>query len=748
MKTYVVKIQHQSIKPGPAFDTVLQQLHETLQYERISFELLATGQNIAFCFATPNDAVGQIVASHIYGVCPDADIIEIPDYTKATETLSQNTRTLGVEIGLKRDDLFPIKDYREFEGDPLSSILSVLAKCNLDERVFIQIVCRPRRDSATHNISIAFRKLIGWFIDILRIKYWFKPGIRGTFSLKKKEKLSARLFDVNIRAVCLTSNAKREPRSTLEALFGSICNFNTIDYNQFYSVRLYKRLADLKYFQTRALRAPFLLSTRELATIFHLPNEAEVPNIVHVISQRKAPPTELPTDQLDPNISFFGHTNFRDQRVPFGIKREDRRRHTYILGKQGSGKSKVIELLVKSDIMNGHGVGVIDPHGDLIDNILKIIPEHRIKDVVLFDPADVDFPPSFNPLECVPEAMKIRVTIGFIEIFKKFFGAEWNHRLEHVLRYTTLALLDNPNTTVLSIIRILTDKNYRILMASNIKDSVVRNFWANEFTAWSENFYDAAAAPLINKIGQLLSTNVIKNILAQPENKFNFREIMDNKKILLMKISKGLLGDENAQILGGITLTKIYQAAMSRSNIPENQRVDFCLYIDEFNNFATDTFDEFMSESRKYGLNLTVTNQYLSQLNSNMRNSIFGNVGSMICFRVSGEDAETLAREFEPRFTPRDLVNLAVRDFVIKMSIDGEVKDAFSGRTLKFDLTQENRSEECRHWSRANYAKPATEVEGIIRAWEENRTDYTNTVDSDNNHYSTIITAPRPIIQQ
>jgi type IV secretory pathway TraG/TraD family ATPase VirD4 len=406
--------------------------------------------------------------------------------------------------------------------------------------------------------------------------------------------------------------------------------------------------------------------------------------------------------------------------VPFGIKRSDRRRHLYVVGKSGAGKSKLLELLIKNDIVSGKGVGVLDPHGDLVDNILRIVPEHRVKDVVIFDPSDLQYPPSFNPLEQVPEHLKMRVTIGFIEIFKKLFGTNWSPRLEHVLRYTTLALLDTPGTTVLSILKMLTDKNYRQMIVRNIQDNVVKNFWVNEFASWSEKFDNEAITPLLNKVGQFVATNMIRNIVGQPHNQFQFRDIMDSKKILLMKISKGILGEENSALLGAIAITKIYQAAMSRADTQESKRVDFYLYVDEFHNFATDTFDEILSEARKYRLNLTIANQFLGQLDGKIRKTVFGNVGSLISFRVGGEDANVLAAEYNPRFSERDIINLGVRDFCVKMSIDGEVREAFSGRTLEMETPEKNFAEQCIEHSRATYARPLEEVNGVLKRWEEN----------------------------
>ncbi len=714
MKTYLIKIPQNNTRTEAPFADVFTQLHETLRGEKIAFELLATGQNIGFCFSA-DEATCEVVSGQIYAVAPDSDIIEIPDFTRNT---GKTIRFVSSELSLKRNDLFPLKTFNEFEGDSLSGLLSVLSKCIPGEMVIVQIVVMPEKDTGFHHFKLNIRKSFDKFRHIFRFKYWFKKGISQSFKTKFHEKISGRLYRTNIRVASLVTDSERDPAIKLKALYGAMANFNTLDLNQFH-IHPMKRLIGLPLFQERTLRKGFLLSTVELATLFHLPNEEEVPNLIHVLSKREAPPAELPTDLSDPEISFFGTTNFRDQKVPFGIKRSDRRRHLYVVGKSGSGKSKLLELLIKNDIDTGHGVGVLDPHGDLVDNILRVIPERRIKDVVLFDPSDLRFPPSFNPLEKVPEELKMRVTIGFIEIFKKLFGTNWSPRLEHVLRYTTLALLDSPGTTVLSILKMLTDKNYRQMIVRNIQDNVVKNFWVNEFASWSEKFDNEAITPLLNKVGQFVATNMIRNIVGQPENRIDFREIMDSKKILLLKISKGILGEENASLLGAVAITKIYQAAMSRADIAEDKRVDFYCYVDEFHNFATDTFDEILTEARKYRLNLTIANQFLGQLDEKIRKTVFGNVGSLISFRVGGEDAHIIESEYNPRFTNRDIINLGVRDFCIKMSIDGDVKEAFSGRTLTMKPPEKNFYKECIDFSRSKYARPLEEVQEILSRWEE-----------------------------
>ena len=365
----------------------------------------------------------------------------------------------------------------------------------------------------------------------------------------------------------------------------------------------------------------------------------------------------------------------------------------------------------------------MDPHGDLVDAVIKHVPKERVQDVVYFNPMDTEFPIAFNPMQAVNPELKLRVTIGFIEIFEKLFGANWTPRLEHVLRQTTLALLDSKGTTVFSILKMLSDKNYRQKIVSKIEDAVVKNFWVNEFAAWSEKFDNEAITPLLNKVGQLVSTNLIRNIIGQPFNTFDIRQIMDNEKIMLVKLNKGLLGEENAQILGAMMITKIQQAALERADTPEEERKDFYLYVDEFQYFATKTFAEILSEARKYRLSLTVAHQYMGQLNDYVRTTIFGNIGTIIGFRVGAEDGAILEQEFNPVFKVRDIINLAVREFYIKMSVKGETRDAFSGTTADCFTPDKHLKDEIVEFSRKTFAKPKAEVEELLRKWDESGGD-------------------------
>lgn len=402
-----------------------------------------------------------------------------------------------------------------------------------------------------------------------------------------------------------------------------------------------------------------------------------------------APPTELPMlGQLDATeVSFIGRTNYmaalEEKKFIFGIKREDRHRHVYIIGKSGVGKSKMLELLVRQDIAYGKGLCFLDPHGDVIEELFDFVPEERIKDVVLIDPSDAKHPVSFNPLANVDPEFKHQLAQGLIEVMEKQFGANWTPRLEHVFRFTVLALLDYPHATMRGMISMLTDRNYRQKVVEYIEDDMVKRFWAIEFADWSEKFDTDAIIPLVNKLGQFLSNPLLRNIFGQKENKIDLAKLMNDRKIVFINLSKGKLGEENSSFFGSMFITKIKQAGMERARIPEKERGDFYLYIDEFHNLVTETFENLMSEARKYGLCLTMAHQYLGQLTPKVQAAVLGNVGTIIVFRVGGEDAKLLESDMAPVFKIKDMINLGKREFYIKLLIDGESYDPFSAESLK-----------------------------------------------------------------
>ena len=423
------------------------------------------------------------------------------------------------------------------------------------------------------------------------------------------------------------------------------------------------------------------------------------------------------------DASFIGRTNYvaalEKKEFVFGIKRVDRRRHMYIIGKSGVGKSKLLELLLRQDIAHGHGLCLMDPHGDVIDAMLDFVPENRVEDVVVIDPADMQYPASFNPLANVDPAFKHQLAQGLIEVMEKQFGANWTPRLEHVFRFTTLALLDYPHATMRGMISMLTDRNYRQKVIEYIEDDMVKRFWAIEFADWSEKFDTDAIIPLVNKLGQFLSDPLLRNIFGQKENKINLEKLMNEKKIVFINLSKGRLGEENSSFLGSMFITKLKQAGMSRASIPEKDRHDFYLYVDEFHNLVTETFENLLSEARKYGLCLTVAHQYAGQLIPRVQAAVLGNTGTIVIFRVGGEDAVKLQPEMAPVFEVKDMINLGMREFYIKMTIDGDTFDPFSAETLKVMPPQHaSYRERIIETSRKKYTIPAGAAKKLIQEEE------------------------------
>ncbi|OGE96077.1 MAG: hypothetical protein A3E98_02420 [Candidatus Doudnabacteria bacterium RIFCSPHIGHO2_12_FULL_48_11] len=421
------------------------------------------------------------------------------------------------------------------------------------------------------------------------------------------------------------------------------------------------------------------------------------------------------------DIILFAKTNFRNRETPFGIRQDDRRRHMYIIGKTGMGKTTLIENMVVQDIQNGHGVTFVDPHGDSVEKVLEYIPSDRVNDVVYFNPADLDFPIAFNPLEAVDPKYKHLVASGLMGVFTKIWAGVWSARMEYILSNTILALLDSPGNTMLGIARMLVNKAYRKKIVDNIKDPVVKSFWVDEFANYNDKFRNEAIAPIQNKVGQFLSSAIIRNIVGQTKSAIDLRDIMDNKKIFLINLSKGRIGEDNSALLGAMLITKLQLAAMSRVDIPEETREDFYLYVDEFQNFATNSFANILSEARKYRLNLIVAHQYIGQLvferNTTVRDAIFGNVGTMVCFRMGAEDAEFLEKEFEPEYTMNDLVNLAKYNIYLKLMINGVASHPFSATTLPPISVPTGNTEKVIKVSRERYATPRSVIEEKINKW-------------------------------
>lgn len=427
---------------------------------------------------------------------------------------------------------------------------------------------------------------------------------------------------------------------------------------------------------------------------------------------------------FDPNkITFFANTDARGKSVTFGIKAKDRQRHVYVIGKTGMGKSTLLENMAVQDIQNGEGMAFIDPHGSAAETLLNYIPEHRVKDVLYFAPFDTDNPVSFNIMEDVGPDKRHLVVSGLMSVFKKIWVDAWSARMEYILSNTILALLEYPGSTLLGVNRMLSDKEYRNMVVDNVKDPGVKSFWVDEFAKYNERYMQEAGDAIKNKIGQFTSNPVIRNIVGQPKSSFDIRKMMDEQKILIINLSKGLIGESNANLLGSMITTRIYLAAMSRADLPPEKMRDmpnFYFYVDEFQSFANATFANILSEARKYHLNLTIAHQYIEQMEEEVRNAVFGNVGTVIAFRVGPFDAEVLETIFTPQFTATDIVNLSFAQIYLTLMIDGIGSQPFSATTLPPIAPPEtSRKEMAIAASRAAYTRKRAEVEEEIHKFHE-----------------------------
>lgn len=730
--------------------------------EHLSFEIASVNEQIHFFVWTP-EILRNFVEGQIYAQYPTAQIsVAEHDYV---DVRSNYPITYSAEMSLTEYEALPIKTFENFEVDPLAGITGTLAKLSPEggEELWIQILTRPINDGWHKTITDTWIKRVKagkksldfGFIDFKWLMGVFSalwtPPENGTLGqttaielserdktrISEAEKKATKLgYEVKIRLVYLGTsdiNAKLH----MQALAGTFKQFNSTNLNGFKILGTTSNPSSLDAYKARQFSSRgFILNTAELASVWHLPHtNVETPNIVWATSKTAEPPSKLPVltgnREIDTNISAFGLTNFRGVQHQFGLFRRDRNRHVYIIGQTGTGKSGLLELMSLSDIYHGQGYCIIDPHGDFAINNLHFIPADRAQDVVYFNPADTEFPVAFNPLEVDNESRKPNISSEVIGVLKRMFGDSWGPRLEHILRYTLLALLDRPDPTLLDISRMLTDKEFRKDTLEYCKDTTVLQFWKHEFGSWNEKQVTESVAPVLNKVGAFTANPIIRNIIGQPKSSFNMRKIMDEGKILIVNLSKGLIGEDNAGILGAFIVTKIQLAAMSRSDIDDvANRRPFYLYVDEFQNFATDSFATILSEARKYGLNLTIANQYIAQMAETVRDAVFGNVGTAITFRVSADDSPFLVNQFNsdqdnPEFVASDLTNLHNRHFICSMIINGEKTPGFSATTLSLPPRPSNNSfAKIIEYSRRNNAQSRATVEASIKAVMEAADNY------------------------
>ena len=718
-----------------------------IEQEHLSFEIVAKKDSITFYVFTPLH-LRDFVEGQLYAQYPNLQIRQVSDYTGSVNLDGQHVATTTVK--LTKEDVYPIKTFESSEVDPLASITAVMAGLEAHEQVWLQVIARPVGDEWQSRgvkyvnevrktgkepglVKSGIPSKIGRGV-IRVIQEIIEPG-SGVGATKKPEdiklsspqeaalkgietKITKLGFETVFRLVAVSST-EIQCKARIQSVLAALKQYNTTNLNGFKGGDL--KQDDFpsweKYLTREFEEKGNILNIEELASIYHFPSQnVETSAISWAGSKKGEAPFNLPLKGvIDPNdLTLIGRTDYRNTRAEFGIKTDDRMRHIYVIGKSGVGKSTLLENMIIGDIEAGRGVVVVDPHGELADKIVDAIPERRIEDVVIFDPSDRDFPIAFNILDVQHEDQKGNVASGFVSSLKKIFGNSWGPRLEYILRNATLAILDAPNPTMLGIPQMLTDVSFRNSVIPQIKDPVVRDFWKNEWAAKEQKQQVEEMGSILNKVGQFLSSSLIRNIVGQPQSGFDMRKIMDEKKILIVNLSKGKIGEDNSALLGTMMITKVQLAAMSRADISAKERSECFLYVDEFQNFATDSFATILSEARKYNLGLTIAHQYIAQMAPEVKDAVFGNVGSMISFRVGSDDASALKPEFTPIFDENDLVNLQ-RGFVYtKLLIDGLAMPAFSAQTNPpIELTSTFR-EQVVEYSRLRYARPRAEAEAII----------------------------------
>ena len=727
--------------------------------EHISLEMASSDDGIKFYAYTPRK-FKNFVQSQIYAQYPDAEIHESVDYSKS---IPSGSFVSSVEVSLARDFIFPIKTFRDFEVDPLSAITSALEDVNPGEQLWLQILVRPVEDfwqdrgheyvkmvregvspvtlnpeDIVIDVGKSLLSLGGSVASNMMRGPQGPPDPRASvvppvrlsagqeLTLKILEnKLSKIGFETKIRLVSTAANRERA-EDLLAGLVSSFKQYSTANVNSFEpDPESPSPDVLVKDFQSRIFTEKeaghYILTTEELASIFHLPNlTVQTPSIAWTGAKKGEPPINLPTT----GGTVIGETVFRDVKTQFGIKKSDRRKHIYVIGKTGTGKSTLLKNMIIQDMRAGEGVAVLDPHGQLIDELLDYVPADRVKDVVLFNPADSDYPVSLNMLEMVDPKQRTLMGDTLVDVFKKYFAESWGPRLEYILKNCILTLLEVPNTSLLSIIRLLIDKDYRKYIVGMIKDPQMKSFWNDEFAKMERNerLITEAISPIQNKVGQFLNSELIRNIVGQPRSTIKLDEILNTGKIFFVNLATGRIGANNTALLGAMIISQIQFAAMRRVDIPDNQRRDIFLFADEFQNFATDSFATVLSEARKYRLDLTLAHQYIEQMPETVREAVFGNIGTLIVFTVGPGDARFLEREFTPTFLENDLINLGRYEMDMKLQIDDTQSKSFSAKSLEpLKHPTSSVKESAIKMSRNKYGRPVERIEKMIKKWTETK---------------------------
>lgn len=745
LKTSLIKIYHSFDQGRKKFAEFLENIAKTMEDQKFAMGLHYGKGEIFYSFnASPRTSANfeSQFYTHFNNFQLTSDTKEVWTYDKAKSAIW--------ELKLMHSWFFPFKMDGSDDGDFIFNLFRTFENFDVStDKAGFFIEMEPiKNESFLFYIKSKFqywlfkRKLALQFYKYL-FKHQTQKNWKEEWDKYFREKLKTDLFETKLYIVIQWSD-KAAAEAKIRSLANNLLVFKHYPMNQFQL-----KMRDIALLpQAKAFKSPFqmnYLNSHEISSFFHFPkNPKNETSLLTVKARKLALPIGIPTFEYTTTekweimakshpreVNIVGISDYRSITVPIGVYDEDRLRHVYTIGKTWTGKSKFLLSLMINDIKQGKGIWVIDPHGDAIEEIMMHIPESRKDDVIIFDPTDEQYPFCLNPLDVKEDESKQILAKWFIDIFKKFFGANRNPKLEHVLRMIFLALLDKPGSTLFDIIRALTDKDFRYEMIDAVTDDVVRNFRTNEFAGRSQQFNTEAIMPILNKVGQILSIEMLKNIFASPENKLDFRQAMDTSKILLIKLPKGKLQEEIMWFLGAMFVTKLFQAAMWRQSVSKDQRTPFFLYVDEFQNFATDTFNEILSEARKYWLSLAVAHQYIKQIPPTISDSLFGNVWTLVSFRISSEDSEFMKHQFSPFLDAYDLANLNMREFYCKMLVQWQVKDPFSLKSCYIPDPKINRDFIAHLYdiSRAKYSRPLAEAKKVL---EEKQADVIKTIEDFN----------------
>ncbi|MEK7450609.1 MAG: DUF87 domain-containing protein [Patescibacteria group bacterium] len=705
-----------SIRKGGRFSSLSPQ-------PQLSFEIVGLPGSIRFFVHTPKN-LQDLIEKQINGVYPDAEIkiIEDKDFGQKQflvgneyNIFSENGKVAFASLKLKSLDYQPIKVFKDLPVDPLSSITSILAKMIEGEGAAIQIMVSPADDQWKKAGRAHITKVKKAEANPETAKYSADPKELEAI----ENKISKPGFNVVVRMVVSSSTIEsaKAHLSNIKSAFSQFNGINSFTSNKHLFKGAFANDFIYRYMPMRGQTS--VLTSEELATIFHFPNKAiTTPHILWITSKRAPAPMQTPTSGL-----YLGKSTYRGLAKPVYMSLDDRRRHMYIIGKTGTGKSEFLKAMIMQDIKNGEGLAVIDPHGDLIEDMLPLIPPSRAEDVILFDPSDTSRPMGLNMLEAQTEEQKHYVVSSIIGLMYKLFDPNKTGiigpRFEHAIRNAMLTVMYEEGSTFVEVVRILTDANFVQELLPKVLDPIIRRYWTDQIAQTSDFHKSEVLDYIVSKFGRFVTNKMIRNIIGQSLSSFNFRKVMDEKKILLINLSKGKIGEENSNFLGLVIVPKILVAAMSRQDMPMSQRRDFFLYVDEFQNFATPDFAQILSEARKYRLNLIVANQFIGQMDEEVKNAIFGNIGTLASFRVGVTDANYLQHEFQPTFTEADLINIERFNTYIKTIVNGEPVPPFS-MDLTRNLAEEKQLENPRvaelikELSRLKYGKDVVTIEAEI----------------------------------